>query len=163
LNRRHRRRLLLAAAAVGLTACRDPVHDDAVDALGLEQAGVPPGPMHRPGQPCLVCHGGNGPGSPTFSVAGTIFETPGELVALPGTLVRLADGDGDNFSAWTNEAGNFYLRPGDFAPNYPLWISLERDGAVVEMKTPSYREGSCAGCHSDPSGPDSVGHVYFTK
>ena len=139
------------------------MHDDAVDALGPEQRGVPKGPLHRPGQPCLVCHGGDGPGSPTFSVAGTVFETPRELVALPGTLVHLADTDGKRVSTWTNDAGNFYLAFTDFSPRYPLWVSLERDSVVVEMKTPSYREGSCAGCHADPSGAESVGHVYFTK
>jgi hypothetical protein len=110
-----------------------------------------------------VCHGGDGPGSPTFSVAGTVFETPGELVALPGTLVHLADANGKRVSTWTNDAGNFYLGFNDFSPRYPLWVSLERDGVLVEMKTPSYREGSCAGCHVDPSGAESVGHVYFTK
>ena len=162
MKNERRRNLLFVIAAVGLVACRDPVHDDAVDALGLEQPGVKKGPLHRPGQPCLVCHGGEGPGDPTFSVAGTVYETPRDLVALPDALVHLVDAGGRRWSTWTNQAGNFYVSPEDFSPGYPLWVSLERDGVLVDMKTPSYREGSCAACHIDPSGPASVGHVYFT-
>ena len=36
--------------------------------------GISPGPTHRAGQQCLVCHGGDGPG-PDFAFAGTIYAT----------------------------------------------------------------------------------------
>ena len=62
---------LLTWALVGCFV--DPVHDEQVAALGPEPAGESPGPLHRPGQPCLVCHGGLGPAHQSFSVAGTVF------------------------------------------------------------------------------------------
>src|SRR5207249_3431097 len=46
----------LLAALGGAIACGDPVHDDAVAALGPEAPGVRPGPTPRPGQPGLTCH-----------------------------------------------------------------------------------------------------------
>ena len=32
--------------------------------------------LHRPGQPCLTCHGGKGPGHVEFSIAGTLYKYP---------------------------------------------------------------------------------------
>jgi hypothetical protein len=68
------RRAFAWAFALGLAAvgCDDPVHDDAVTALGGEDPNVPIGALHRPGQPCLVCHGGSGPAALAFSVGGTV-------------------------------------------------------------------------------------------
>src|SRR5256885_5077120 len=74
-----RRWLMLFAMVV---ACNDPVHDARVDALGPEIDGVPRGPLHRRGQPCLTCHGGSGPANTELSVAGTVFATP-EVGAPP--------------------------------------------------------------------------------
>ena len=54
-------------------ATSNPVHDNEVAALGPEDPSVPPGPDHRPGQPCLVCHGGSGPASAQFAVGGTVY------------------------------------------------------------------------------------------
>ena len=78
----------LAAAAAG---CKDPVHDDAVSALPPEDPSVPPGPLHRPGQPCLVCHDGGGPGSLVFGTAGTIFQDQTDLTPLVAATVQLSD------------------------------------------------------------------------
>ena len=62
--------VLLAAAVV---ACVDESHELQVQALGGEAPGVSPGPLHRPGQPCLVCHGEPGPASHKFVMAGTVY------------------------------------------------------------------------------------------
>ena len=65
---------VVAAASGGVLSCYDPVHDQEVAALGGEAPGVSPGPTHRPGQPCNVCHGGVGPANLRFSVAGTVYQ-----------------------------------------------------------------------------------------
>ena len=52
--------LAFSAAASALAACVDESHELQVQALGAEVPGVPMGPLHRPGQPCLVCHGDQG-------------------------------------------------------------------------------------------------------
>src|ERR1700683_3328645 len=46
--------MLVGALMVGC----NPVLDDAIADLGPEKPGVHPGPLHRPGQPCLLCHDG---------------------------------------------------------------------------------------------------------
>ena len=45
------------------TSCTDPLRDREIEALGDEAPGVSPGPEHRPGQPCVLCHSDGGPAS----------------------------------------------------------------------------------------------------
>jgi hypothetical protein len=151
--------VVLAAAL--LPGCFDPVHDERVDALGPEAPGVERGPWHRPGQPCTVCHGGKGPGSPTFDLAGTAFERPGDRVPLVGGTIRLVDGAGRSLAVDTNEAGNFWVSESELTLSFPLWVSVEYGATVIEMRTPIFRARSCADCHADPPGPSSAGHVYL--
>lgn len=148
---------VIVAALAG--AC-DPVHDDAVEALGGEAPGVDQGPLHRPGQPCLVCHGGKGPGSPTFSVAGTVYRTRSDRTPVAGAVVTITDANGAQRAYATNEAGNFYVPASEWAPPFPLRAAVSYGGATIEMKTRISGDGSCAGCHVDPPSRDSVGHVF---
>lgn len=151
--------------ATALVACSDPVNDDARDALGPEQAGVPPGPLHRPGQPCVLCHGEEGPGDMVMSVAGTVYKFPDSDEPLAGAYVDFIDSSGKKFTAATNCAGNFFVQPEDFDPDFPIWTSLRYGGIAmpIEMSTPVFRERSCAGCHAIKSGTSSPGHVYFVR
>ena len=154
------RRWLLAAGLAAL-GCYDPVHEDAVDALGPEEPGVKKGPLHRPGQPCTVCHGGDGPGSPTFSIAGTVFQGPDTDDPLVGGAVRVWDSAGQTIALGTNCAGNFYALEGDFEPTYPIWASVFYDGERVDMESPIFRASACASCHQPEPGPESPGRVFF--
>jgi hypothetical protein len=157
-------------AAALAWACSDPVHDARVAALGDENPGVPTGPNHRPGQPCLTCHGGNGPSSLELSVAGTIFQSaaPDSPPLAGGTVtifdaIQLADGGVPQIAA-TNAAGNFYIPRSSWTPFFPLHdISVTFPGAPAPtmMHTNVGRDGSCGTCHFDPKGTDSHGHVYF--
>jgi hypothetical protein len=149
------------AGALGAGSC-DPVHDDAVSALGGEVAGVSPGPLHRPGQPCLLCHDGASGDPPAFTMAGTVFLDANTLTPAPGVTVKLVAADGNTTLATTNAAGNFYLAPSDYTPKYPVHVaSLALGGVSVLMHSHIGGNGSCASCHVDPTGPDSPGHVYF--
>jgi hypothetical protein len=133
--------LAMATALALFGACANPVHDDAVTALGPEAPGVPPGPTHRPGQPCLTCHGGQGPASEQFSIGGTAYETqrlplsdgaPAPASApLVGATVQLTDssslGDASDAGAGnatqtttTNSVGNFFILESDWAPVFPI-------------------------------------------
>jgi hypothetical protein len=140
----------------------DPVHDDAVSALGGETPGVPRGPLHRPGQPCLLCHDGQGTDPTAFSMAGTVFAESSGLSPEVGAVVTLQDASGLTVTATTNAAGNFYLTPSQFSPHYPVHVTSVAVGATTAtMHSHIGGNGSCAGCHVDPAGPDSPGHVYF--
>jgi hypothetical protein len=147
---------LLAAAG-----CYDAVHDQEVGALGSDPA--PAGPQHRPGQPCLVCHGGSGPASLQLSVGGTVYDTQGQTAPSSGTVVTIEDIDGVFFDATTNEAGNFFTTQSEFVPHYPIQMTVtSADGTVQQsMLTHSSREGSCAACHQATPGPSSPGPVYL--
>jgi hypothetical protein len=145
----------------GLTACGDPIHEQKLGALGDEEPGVAPGPLHRPGQPCGVCHGTRGPAERSFVLSGTVYRSPASSLPLPGARVHLLDGRGVQRVIATNCAGNFFLTEAELAPAYPLWVKVEYGEEVVEMRSPISRETSCAACHAQPASPSSVGQVYF--
>jgi hypothetical protein len=158
--------LALALCTVGpLFAC-DPVHDDAVSALGGEAPGVRRGPLHRPGQPCILCHDGAIGDPQRFTVAGTVFQTPGAKEAAVGATVKLTDANGTSMEVTTNAAGNFYLTPSQYDPVVPVQVLVNAGGSAVKMQTliagnltEEPNNGSCASCHVDPAGPSSPGHV----
>jgi hypothetical protein len=154
---------LLALIAVA-PAC-DPVVDDAIAALGPETPGIPRGPLHRPGQPCLLCHDGALGDPQRFTVAGTVFQTTSARTAAPSVSVNLIDATGASAVLSTNAAGNFYATPGQYDPTFPLRVCLTSDGLTVQMETlvegngTVEPNGACASCHFDPAGPSSPGHV----
>lgn len=142
-----------------LPGCEDPVSAEAMAALGPEDPAVPPGPLHRPGQPCLVCH--DGAAARAFSLGGTVFWGPDSDVPAPATEVLVIDDAGVRFTAVTNCAGNFLVRREEYEPIYPLWVALRRGSASIEMDSPVRGDGSCAGCHGLDPGPSSAGRVYL--
>jgi hypothetical protein len=165
---------LIAAASV---SCTDPVRDQQIAALGDETEGGP-GPDHRPGQPCLLCHSDGGPASSKpFAIAGTIYAS-----SKPG-----ADGEEDIFvqfkdargheplvPAQSGPSGNFYVPLSDW-PNiaFPIRVGLYKVNVdtppVAVMKSLINREGSCNYCHRPnldpadlPDGKDEKKHVLQT-
>jgi hypothetical protein len=155
-------RALLTLALLGLLlgACGDPVRDRAIDELGPEVPGVPEGPLHRAGQPCVLCHSDAG-GEEPFSLAGTVYIDAASATPIDGVEVHIVDSSGRKFSTITNCAGNFMARPSDYSPNFPCWVSLRSGNVFREMDSPIYREGSCAACHREPRGPSSAGRVFL--
>ena len=155
------RRLAACAALVLLASCGDPVHDDQVDALGGEAPGVPQGEFHRAGQPCAVCHGGQGPASSTFTLAGTVFSDPTGTTGVNAATVYFVDDNKAHYSVPTNCVGNFFVTPGDWSPAFPLEVAIVKGSAGAQMIGHISREASCAFCHKDPPGTDSPGHVFM--
>ncbi len=153
--------LTLLALPGLLGACHpDPVHADAVKAAGPEDPGVPTGPLHRPGQRCLVCHGGNGPASMVMSFAGTIYKNGNKTQPLANAIVSIADSKGHIVKTGTNCAGNFFIQRTQFDPVWPAWVKVTFGGSTATMTTPMFRSGSCNGCHHDPAGQMSPGRVF---
>jgi hypothetical protein len=140
-------------------SCGDPVPDAAVTALGPEDPAVPPGPSHRPGQPCVLCHRDGGNAS-AFSVAGTVYQDANSQKPAGNVAVIIIDSTNTTFTAVTNCAGNFYLVNNRLAPSYPIWVSLRAGQVQRDMASPAYREGSCSACHAGSRSPQSPGHVY---
>jgi hypothetical protein len=153
---------VVIAAAV---SCSDPVLDDAVKALGNETANVPKGPYHRAGQPCGVCHQPGGPAQSPFTVAGTVFAQPLRQVGVEGAEVRMTDAEETKFIAKTNCVGNFFVRPSEWNPKFPILVAIGKNKVQRVMSGPIGREPSCAKCHSSalpPADPFSqAGHIYL--
>jgi len=152
--------LVIAAFA----ACYDPVHSDDVAALGPEAPGVKEGPTHRPGQHCTTCHGGDGPGDPQWSVAGTVYAMKGQPDPEVGATVTVTDARGKSVQLITNEVGNFYVDIATFDPIYPLNVKIDAAGVpTVHMETNIGRDGGCAACHRGPGNSQYVPAVYVRK
>ena len=147
--------------ALLLFAACNPVNSDAIAALGGENPNVRRGPLHRPGQPCLLCHDGQLGNPPAFSIAGTVFEFPGAVVGADLASVVLTDADGGVQQTLTNAAGNFYLTPSDWSPTFPLTkvTVTGANGVTATMQSEVGRDGACASCHVDPPSSFSPGHV----
>lgn len=95
-------------------------------------------------------------------MAGTIYvEASGETPAV-GARVTLLSANGASHGATTNEAGNFYVKSGEFVPEYPLGALVSWQTTTVRMTARVGRQGSCAGCHVEPAGPTSPGRIYMT-
>ena len=139
--------LLAMLGAAGSASCIDPIHTDNVTALGGEASGVREGPTHRPGQPCLTCHGGSGPGSPEFSVAGTVYAVRGGAQAVEGVSVVLTDANKETRTLVSNEVGNFYIEASRWAPATPMRVELQYGGKAKVMKSLIGGNGTCAFCH----------------
>jgi hypothetical protein len=154
--------LPLAAAVAGcLPPYSDPVHDDAVAALGPEAPNVPPGPNHRPGQPCLVCHDGGGPAELVFATAGTVFQDPMNTTPMPAVSVTFTDDMMNVTHAETNCAGNFFLEAVDWLPVFPVHVQIAWGPDSDQMISHMAKTDSCAACHTGTQSPSTVQQIYL--
>lgn len=151
--------ILLSFVIFAVSCSLDPVHDEAQADLGDEAPGVDPGPTHRPGQPCLLCH--DGTSAPKWSVAGTIYGVLGSSSPLQNAKVALTDANGSVYTATSNEVGNFWVDDSHWSPTYPVHVAVSLGNVTSTMTTIIGRDGSCAGCHADPASRISVGRVYL--
>lgn len=164
------RMTLSACWLAALSACSNPVIDEKVAALGPEEAGVAESEWHRPGQPCVLCHGPYGGAKPEMSVAGTVFATPGKKgktpVGVEKVKITITDSFGEVMEKETNCIGNFFITSEEWKPGFPLAAKIEYPEPGGDGTTPAYmatrigRDGSCAGCHAGPSSATSPGSIY---
>ena len=159
---------LFAVVAIAFSsACTDnPVPDNEIESLGDETGD--PGPDHRPGQPCVICHSAGGPASDDpFAVGGTVFHDPSSAQGVGGVDILFVDSNGSspNNEVVTSASGNFYVRTSDWAPSFPLYVNIYNtaDSTKRVMNSHIGREPSCASCHRDAFTAAerlySVGHI----
>ena len=146
----------------------DPVQHDAVKALGKESAGGP-NEFHRAGQPCATCHQAGGDADTDFSVGGTIFAGPDNLIGVEGARIDLVDANGTSppivKPVLTNCVGNFFVLRSDWDPAFPIAVRVTKGGVTRTMRSPIGRASSCADCHKAKLPPDdplsSLPHVFL--
>jgi hypothetical protein len=151
-----------AACAPAVLSPVDPQHDLEVEALGPEDPKVPVGPLHRPGQPCVLCHD-LGQDATVFNIAGTVYRDNTSSTPLTDADVMIVDSAGNNFTAHSNCVGNFYVGLSQFEPVWPFWVTISQGPNNSAMGSPVHRERSCAACHFNPAGPRSAGQVFLTS
>ena len=89
------------------------------------------------------------------------FFASARAMFVKGASVTMIDSAGSTFSTnLTNGAGNFYVSPTEWTPTYPIkTVVVQGAGQTATMYSQIGWSGSCAGCHFDPAGPASAGHV----
>ncbi|MFO0755277.1 MAG: hypothetical protein U0359_02225 [Byssovorax sp.] len=158
---------VFALPAVLAIGCGNPALDVRIDALGGEVPGVEPSEYHRPGQPCLLCHGPYKGAEPELAIGGTIFAIPAKsdddaFTPVEGVTVTLTDAFRVEKTVKTNCIGNFYIKKDDWDPGFPLQAKIDCGKGTVPryMSTRISRAGSCADCHTGKQDQGSPGWVY---
>lgn len=117
------------------------------------------GPMMRPGEDCMRCHGsGRQEDAPTWTIAGTLYqaEDAAPQAGIDGALVHVIDANGATMTMRTNQAGNFYSAD---AVAFPLQVVfVERNGATRYMQRP-VESGACNSCHALPPDNGAPGRI----
>lgn len=137
----------VTALLAGAGCSYDPVPQAIIDSLPPDEG--EPGPNHRPGQPCNVCHSKYGGASPVFAVAGTAYtlSMDGKLVPAANVSVTIRDSAGSKRPACTKPSGNFYIEAANWDTiTYPLAATV----GDRNMSSLIGRDGSCASCHKLP-------------
>jgi hypothetical protein len=159
--------LALATALASMSlSCKDPILDRTVANQGKETSGIDKGEFHRAGQHCVVCHQAHGDSSDhPFTLAGTIFAQPARQVGVSGVEIRLTDSDGTKYTAKTNCVGNFFIKPTEWAPKFPILVEIAKNNIRRQMHSPIGREPDCAACHQleiPPPDPFAqMPHIYL--
>lgn len=160
---------LLAAAAIPLGCRYDPVPQEAIDALPEDSKD--PSELHRPGEPCVLCHSTYEGAEPELAIGGTVYalDTAGTPQPAVNVYVAITDSAGGFNGICTNGAGNFYFKKDDLTDlAFPLTVTV----GSSRMTSLIGRDGSCASCHKLPdensldaktgAGRDSPGVVLVT-
>jgi hypothetical protein len=152
--------LILAACTVGDPNAQLP-GDDGVDARAGDGGGggdgggancenlVTPAPdgHHNPGQGCIVggCHAAPlGVGAPLYTVAGTLYTTPGgTLPKIGATILLPIAGTGMPRKLVTANNGNFWLEAASPLPTRP---KASLCPTTLQM-TNQAADGNCNSCH----------------
>jgi hypothetical protein len=77
----------------------------------------------------------------------------------------MTDSGTSRFTATTKCNGNFFVRPSEWNPQFPILVRVTKGGAQRSMKTPIGREPSCGNCHvnviNDENRFGSMAHIYL--
>ncbi|NUP12125.1 MAG: hypothetical protein HOW73_39265 [Polyangiaceae bacterium] len=166
-----RANLISLALALG-AGCGNPIADDQIEFWGDELPNVPASEHHRPGQPCVLCHGVYGGAAPEMVLGGTIFADQYSFTPVEGAEVVVYDAVGDVYTMTSNCIGNFFMEKEGNLPQFPLAVEVRcptYDSAgnklestkIRSMNSWISRDGSCATCHSlRGTQVDSTGWIF---
>ena len=123
------------------------------------------GPLMRPGEDCLRCHGGSAGGTgglpveqaTPWSFAGTVYPAVDASAGagIEGASIQVTDAAGATLAVHSNLAGNFYSAE---RVAFPLRVCVSRSGAVQCMLTPA-PHGACNFCHALPPVAGTLGRI----
>jgi hypothetical protein len=123
------------------------------------------GPLMRPGDDCLRCHGGSPGGTEgmrvqhatPWSLAGTVYPSvdADANAGIEGVDVQVNDATGFAFTLHSNLVGNFYSAE---TVAFPVRVCVSRDGSVTCMEGPA-PHGACNFCHALPPLQEAVGRI----
>lgn len=166
----HAKRLLVAFAMLGATACGSggdgeggegngsATVDDSTCASGTRWAGGnEESNLMHPGGACISCHAQAGEG-PHYAIAGTVFADLGEKTDCFGVAavnVEVTGSDGKTLTLPTNAAGNF---ASSGPVSFPVQVKVTR-GAESRVMLSPVASGDCNGCHTASGEQGAPGRI----
>jgi len=121
----------------------DPGPDGGASDCAPVAASIPDG-HHNAGQACLTCHAGQAAGAPTFTVAGTLYNSKAGTAGVPGATMKVTDASGASVTITTGNDGNFWSSQ---AVTLPLSVSASLCPDTKAM-TAKPQTGDCNSCHT---------------
>jgi len=116
----------------------------------------------RPGQECTACHQDSGEG-PIFAFSGTVYDglaEPDDCNGVSGAVVTVTDNDGNEFTATTNSAGNFFIESRSATLVFPITAKIASGDRTAEMVT-AQTTGECNSCHGEVGANGAAGRIYL--
>jgi len=142
----------------GTCAANDPFSGPHVCTSGQKYAGGE-GYSMEPGNACVACHTSE-PGSPKFTIAGTVYPTGHEPArcfgsGAKGAVVIITDKNGKQTSYTVNSAGNF---AGSATIALPYTAEVQYMGKTRAMVAPQ-TSGDCNTCHTENGANGAPGRI----
>jgi len=122
------------------------------------------GPLMRPGDDCLRCHGGSSGGgaehrATPWSFAGTVYADASAAAnaGIEGVDIQVNDANGFAFTVHSNLVGNFYSAE---SVAFPMTVCVSRNGARPTCMEAAAPHGACNLCHAVPPLDGAEGRIF---
>lgn len=116
----------------------------------------------NPGQACISCHQRSGGEAPSFSIAGTVYQTAHEPDMCDGVAgsggavtVVITDANGTQLTLSVNGAGNFSSRGAIAMPYSAKVVANGKERAMSATQT----SGDCNSCHTVSGANGAPGRI----
>lgn len=119
-----------------------------------EPAATLPNGNHNAGLACRSCHNGSTVGAPTWTIAGTLYDSKAGTAPVAGATILVRDANGVERKLITASNGNFYTAE---AVAFPVTVAASKCPDTKAM-TGTPGDGDCNNCHTANS---SQGRIHL--
>lgn len=132
----------------------DPSPDAPPQQVACEEPALTvPNGNHNAGLDCLTCHDGNTLGAPTWTIAGTLYDSAAGTNPVSAATILVTDANGVELKLITADNGNFYTSE---PVTFPLTVGASKCPDTKFM-TGTPQVGACNSCHTG----GAIGRIHL--